>query len=594
LRLSPLTWIYLGASALLAVGMIFYWLQAWPAPRLVDGGEYALFVLLAVLAQHFPLPVGPKRKVDASIAVYFSMVLLFGATAAVILVGLAQLLGQATLALRRNPSNGRRLRAPPEVVFNSSQLVLATGLGALVYFAFLPHQAPAPLARIDNLWALPAAATTMYLANSLAVAGIVGLQLRQDPRQVWLTGRRTHTLEFAGLFLCGMVTAVATLQAGWAPVAMLLLTAILFWSLQRTVQLLAREEGLRVAAQENADSVRRLQAGIEREHATLAAVMASMSDGLLVLDEAGQVRYCNAQAANLLEVDPDSVIGQSVMAIVRGLEVRRADPSVIRVWERMIRAPPELSTGEITIGGPSRRDLLLSSFPIAATSGAHAGLLLRDITIPKQLARLQERERIAMDLHDGVIQTLYGVGMALGAQVRTFGEPASPSSAIVQQAASQIDEVIREIRRTIFDLRPREFTGGSLEAGLAALVAELEINGVPHPALELESGVADLVPPEAVVGVLQIAREATTNLMRHARASQATIRLTRVNGQVVLTISDNGQGFDPPGTGDHPGQGLRNMAERARMLGGTFTVDSAPGQGTEVRLTIPRIVTETS
>src|SRR5690348_16327468 len=95
---------YLGGITLAAGGAVFYWLRACPEPVTPAAALVALFVLLAVIAEHFPLPIGPQRKVDATIAVYFASLLLFGAAVAVVLVGLAQLLGQVTLAMRRNPS----------------------------------------------------------------------------------------------------------------------------------------------------------------------------------------------------------------------------------------------------------------------------------------------------------------------------------------------------------------------------------------------------------------------------------------------------------------------------------------------------------
>src|SRR6266511_1242412 len=113
---SRLTWIYLGLMALAAAGALFAWLKAWRGPIRpslqsppAGLGSVAFLVLLAVLAQHFPVMIAPNRKVDTSIAVYFAFLLLFGAPAAVALVGLSQLLGQGTLALRRNPITGRRM-----------------------------------------------------------------------------------------------------------------------------------------------------------------------------------------------------------------------------------------------------------------------------------------------------------------------------------------------------------------------------------------------------------------------------------------------------------------------------------------------------
>src|SRR5207245_7687588 len=108
---------------------------------------------------------------------------------------------QATLALRRVRGTSKRMRGARGVLFNTSQLVIAAALGGLVYHAFLPHHGPAPLGRFENLWALPAAATTMQLTNTASVTLMVGLQLRRSPRQILHLMRQPPGLERVGLFL---------------------------------------------------------------------------------------------------------------------------------------------------------------------------------------------------------------------------------------------------------------------------------------------------------------------------------------------------------------------------------------------------------
>src|ERR671936_868312 len=150
---------YLWLVALCAIGLLAYWVQAWHGRTPAGSADLGLMVLLPILAamaQHFPLQVGPQRKVDVSIAIYFACLWLFGAPLAMALVGASQLLGQSTLALRRNPSTGQRLRTARSVLFNTSQYMLATGLGGLVYYSLLPHLAPAPLERVEHLTAIPA------------------------------------------------------------------------------------------------------------------------------------------------------------------------------------------------------------------------------------------------------------------------------------------------------------------------------------------------------------------------------------------------------------------------------------------------------
>jgi signal transduction histidine kinase len=583
---SAVSWAYIGVVVAAAIGLTLFWSRTWTAPAFRSAGLAALLVVLASIAQHFPLPVGPQRKIDASISVYFASLLVFGAIEAIAVVGVAQALGQATLALRRNPQTGRRRRGIPEIVFNTAQLTVATGVASVAYFAVVPEQAPAPLERIANIWALPIAAATMYLANSLAVATIVGIHQSRNPIDVWRAGRLTYTLEFIGLLLCGVVTAIAAIEVWWAPLSMAALTAILFASLWRTTEALNREQELRRQAQATTESIRSLQEAIERERATLAAVMEGMTDGLLVLNADGRVRYCNPQVATLLNLDAAAIADQSALELIRRAAPWLAEPvAATSEWERMIRDPQRHWTSLLTIVGAPTRYVMLSVFPISPESEARCGILLRDVTDTRQLALLEERDRIAMDLHDGVIQRLYGIGLSLAAYSRSSDRAPLPAVDALRHAVVQIDDVIGEIRNTIFALQSDDGKR-SLRAELSTVLATSWIDGL-HPRLEIDPDVDQKLSANTRSTIAQIAREAIANLNRHAEASEATIRLKRVGDYGVFSISDNGKGFNPAEPGSQTGQGLQNMIERARMLGGRLDITSAPGEGTDIRIEFP-------
>jgi signal transduction histidine kinase len=231
-----------GAAALLA-----WWLRSWPEPLPANGGDWILlgtFVALAVLAVHFPLEIVPRQKVNMATAVYFGSLLLFGPPAAMIVGALSQLAGGATRVLRRHADRATRRRSVRGILFNAAQVAIATGLGGLVYFAFLPPRAPAPLDQLANLWALPAAAATMYLANSLAVAAMVGLQQRQRPTAIWLAARRIDALQLAALYPIGVLAAATTADYPWAPALLALPAAAIYLSLRRTMQVLAQAQEL--------------------------------------------------------------------------------------------------------------------------------------------------------------------------------------------------------------------------------------------------------------------------------------------------------------------------------------------------------------
>ena len=342
----------------------------------------------------------------------------------------------------------------------------------------------------------------------------------------------------------------------------------------------------------------RLAAEVERERATLATIMASMNDGLMVLDAMGQIRYYNDQALVLLGMPPQELLGQSVEeAFTLNREVFADPEAAWAALEQGVARVAERPSYEVSLVGPPPRDLLTQLFPVAhiAGSGPAVGVLLRDVTTSKLLALLEERERIAMDLHDGVIQSLYAVALGLTAHERALQPAAAQTREPLRQARAQINAVIQEIRNYIFDLRPHELAARGLRAGLEGLAEELRINALVRPEVAVDAAADNLLGPDAAANVLQIVREATANVIRHAGASAVQISLERTDGRLVLTVSDNGCGFTPPNVGSEgwlapsagAGQGLRNMAERARSLGGALDVQSGPGWGTRVRLEVP-------
>jgi signal transduction histidine kinase len=192
-----------------------------------------------------------------------------------------------------------------------------------------------------------------------------------------------------------------------------------------------------------------------------------------------------------------------------------------------------------------------------------------------------------MDLHDGVIQSLYGVVLGLGAQ--QFHAADRDSDAGVGKAIDGINRVIQEIRNYIFDLRLRDLGDGGLRRGIEVLAEELRINALVQPRVDVTAPdtAERCMGAEAVTSLLYIAREATSNVIRHAGASTVTIRLATIDHQLVLSIRDNGRGFNPEAGESQLGNGLRNIRDRARAIGGTLSIASRPGQGTTLSVHVP-------
>nr|WP_202529426.1 GAF domain-containing sensor histidine kinase [Streptomyces sp. SID486] len=203
----------------------------------------------------------------------------------------------------------------------------------------------------------------------------------------------------------------------------------------------------------------------------------------------------------------------------------------------------------------------------------------------QQIALLEDRDRIARDLHDLAIQRLFATGMTLQSAGRLIERPEAAER--VLRAVDDLDETIKIIRSTIFGLRARTGTAGS---GLRARVVRAVGEAAPvlgfTPGVRMEGLVDTDVPPEVADHVVAVLTEALTNIARHARAGRAQVTLTTDGTEVCLTVSDSGVGIAPDGRRS----GLRNMAERAAGLGGRLAVTSPAGGGAtlEWRVPLPR------
>jgi signal transduction histidine kinase len=195
---------------------------------------------------------------------------------------------------------------------------------------------------------------------------------------------------------------------------------------------------------------------------------------------------------------------------------------------------------------------------------------------------MDERERIAKELHDGIIQSLFAVGMNLQSTALMSGSP--ETSARVDRAVEELDRVIRDLRNYIFGLRPGILADRQLNQALEALGEEVSSTSHIPIAVEVDGALSATLSPRSHE-IVQLTREALSNIARHSGARRASVRLSRRGANAILAIEDDGTGFDARGSAS--GNGLRNMRERVVAIGGALRISSSSGKGTKLRFTFP-------
>lgn len=205
----------------------------------------------------------------------------------------------------------------------------------------------------------------------------------------------------------------------------------------------------------------------------------------------------------------------------------------------------------------------------------------------RRVAVLEERQRIGRDLHDGIIQSIYAVGLSLDYVKSQVDGLEHPAEARIDGAIDDLNSVIRDLRSYILDLQPTRISEDGIGVALVALGKEFKANTLMELELQLEAAAADRIDSEAAAVVFHVAREALANVAKHARATRAWLSLREVDNEILMQVIDNGLGFDFGGTDAHIGHGLSNMQERAAEVSGELNVVTKPDDGTAITLRFP-------
>jgi two-component system, NarL family, sensor histidine kinase DevS len=241
--------------------------------------------------------------------------------------------------------------------------------------------------------------------------------------------------------------------------------------------------------------------------------------------------------------------------------------------------------GVMTLAFHSERPITPREAGLLEAMGAGVGVNIDNLRLFRQarrLAVLEERERIGMDLHDGIIQSIYAVGLTLDYTRLLLRDSSEKAGTRLEQAIDGLNSIIRDIRSYILDLQPSRISTDNLVEALTRLVREFKANTLVETDLQIEAGAVHDLGRQERTALFLITQEALANTAKHAGASRVQVSVRSVGKTVLLQIIDNGRGFAAGPAAGPLGHGLSNMQERARAVGGSLKVVSSPGAGTTV------------
>jgi PAS domain S-box-containing protein len=318
----------------------------------------------------------------------------------------------------------------------------------------------------------------------------------------------------------------------------------------------------------------------------LRTLVDAAPDGILLADEHGTVLFANREAETLFGYAPDDLVDRSVDELLpeRLQQVHRAHRTRYRVEPR--RRP--MGAGLLLHGrraDGSEFPVEISLSPLTTEAGLRVVAVVRDVRerleteqrlkrAEQHLRIVEDRERIARDLHDVVIQKLFAAGMTVQSVAARSAD--TEQSDRLHRVVDDLDDTIREIRSVIFSLQSDARDQSGLRASVLRVVdEEREALGF-EPRIRFD-GPVDATSDHVAAELLPAVREALSNVARHARASSVEIDVTRRDDVLELRVVDDGVGLASDAGG---GNGVPNLAKRAEKLGGTCVLRAGPERGT--------------
>jgi len=340
---------------------------------------------------------------------------------------------------------------------------------------------------------------------------------------------------------------------------------------------------------------------IKKSHTFLRQVIDIDPNFIFAKDRDGRFNLVNKAVADVYGTTVDELMGKTDADFNANQEevafFRQKDLDVMDSLEDLF-IPEEV----ITDSTGKTRWLQTVKRPILDDQGRGIMVLVAstDITDRKRMeealrqgerdlqSALQERERISQDLHDGILQSLFAVGLTLEVSKSLMSPRVrKKSGSSLDQAIGQLNRVMREIRNFIAGLGTDLFQGKDLSTALQHMLDSLTEHQATHVRLLVEDRATQAVSAEQSLHLLLVIQEAVSNCIRHGRAQEARVSLKMLKHGVRLSIRDNGCGFNKDAA-KGIGHGLGNMAARAQKIGGRFTILSKVNEGTRIVLDLPK------
>lgn len=311
----------------------------------------------------------------------------------------------------------------------------------------------------------------------------------------------------------------------------------------------------------------------------LASLTEASADAILSLDKRGQIVSWNRGAERMLGYKADTAVGA-------GLDLFLSDAPALAAQLQARGGVQNYDTEARTLDGRTL-NVNLTQTRLNRNGGSASLLIMRDVTTRREREAIieEERARIARDLHDGVAQTLYFAALQADVGRQQLVQDRPQVAGTLHEVGDKIRAVIRDVRRTIFALRPLDWSEGGFQEAVQRFAAGF----AEQMGWQLHVHLADdlpPVPPRLQPTLYRIVQESFNNVAKHAMASNVWLTLaTGQGGSIELVVRDDGAGFDPEEVDG--GLGLEQMRNRVRRSGGKLTVDTAPGAGTTVTATVP-------